>query len=402
MTLLLIAIAEGFCGYSLPDDLLSGTGLRTTQGVLQSVPVAGTWLTLLVFGGEFPGDEIIPRLFLAHVLLLPGLLIALITVHIFLIVRLKHTQWARTGRTNRNVVGKPMFPAYAAKSTGLFLLVAGVLTLMAATMQINPVWLVGPYRPDQVSTDSQPDWYLGFVEGALRLMPGAETVVWGHTLVWDVFLPGAVLPLLLFLGMYAYPFLERWLTGDDREHHLCDRPRNHPVRTGIGAAVITFAAVLQVAGGQDVFAFVLGLELPALTWFLRISLVVLPVLVFLAVRRLCLALQARDRRRILHGHGTGEVRRTPDGGYQEARVRIPNAEHYLAVTRDLPRPAEPPARPGRLGRRSRPRRRDRLRTALSHWYVRDRIELPASESEQRRIAARLAGPDQAPKEESDC
>ncbi|SFC79557.1 cytochrome b [Streptomyces aidingensis] len=387
VTLLLIAIAEGFCGYSLPDDLLSGTGLRTTQGILQSIPVAGTWLTFLVFGGEFPGHQIIPRLYLAHVLLLPGLLTALLTVHILLIVRLKHTHWARPGRTNRNVVGKPMFPAYAAKSTGLFMLVAGVLTLMAATMQINPVWLLGPYRPDHVSTDVQPDWYLGFVEGALRLMPGAETVVLGHTVIWDVLLPGAVLPLLLFLGMYGYPFLERRLTGDDREHHLCDRPRNHPVRTGFGAAVITFAAVLQLGGGQDVIAFVLRLELPALTWVLRISLVVLPVLVFLVVRRLCLALQARDRRRILYGDPTGDVRRTAGGGYQEAMARMSNAEHYLVVTRDLPEPV--PAAPPGAGR---PRRRDRLRAALSSWFVRDRIELPASEAERRRIAARLTGP----------
>ncbi|HEY9440887.1 MAG TPA: cytochrome b, partial [Streptomyces sp.] len=164
VTMFLLALLEGFAGYSLPDDLLSGTGLRTAQGIMLSIPVAGTYLSFFVFGGEFPGDDIVSRLYPVHILLVPGLLIGLVTLHLLLIVHLKHTQWAGPGRTGRNAVGKPFFPHYLAKSGGLFFLVFGVLTVLGAVAQINPVWDYGPYRTDQVSTDAQPDWYVGFLE----------------------------------------------------------------------------------------------------------------------------------------------------------------------------------------------------------------------------------------------
>ena len=199
VTMFLLSLLEGFCGYSLPDDLLSGTGLRTSQGIVLSIPVIGTYLSFFVFDGQYPGHAIISRLYIAHVLLVPGLLLVLVRVHLGLVVQLKHTQWAQPGRTNRNAVGKPMFPQYTAKSTGLFFAVAGVLALMAALLQINPIWDFGPYRADQVSLNSQPDWYVGYLEGALRLMPAWETSLAGHTIAWDVLLPGVVLPAVLFL-----------------------------------------------------------------------------------------------------------------------------------------------------------------------------------------------------------
>ncbi|MBE8471264.1 cytochrome bc1 complex cytochrome b subunit [Streptomyces justiciae] len=317
VTLFLLSLAEGFAGYSLPDDLLSGTGLRIAQGIMLSIPVVGTYVSMFAFGSEFPGQDIVPRLYSLHILLLPGVLIALVTVHLILVFYLKHTQWRGPGRTNRNVVGKPLFPHFTATSAGLSLLVFGVLTLLAGLAQINPVWTYGPYRPDQASTGSQPDWYVGFLEGALRLVPPWETSVAGHTIMWNVLLPAVVLPALLFLVLYAYPFVEQRLTGErHEEHHLCDRPRERPVRTGLGVAGITFYGVLLLAGGNDVVAQTFRISLNTLTWVLRIALVVAPVLAFMLTRRLCHALLESERQRLEEGVGTGDVRQTIDGGYE--------------------------------------------------------------------------------------
>ncbi|WP_229925114.1 cytochrome bc1 complex cytochrome b subunit [Streptomyces sulfonofaciens] len=319
VTLFALALAEGFAGYSLPDDLLSGTGLRIAQGIMLSVPVVGTYLSMGVFGAEFPGQDVVPRLYSMHVLLLPGLLLALVTAHLVLVFYLKHTQWAGPGRTERNVVGKPLFPQFMASSGGLFLAAFGVLTLLAGLAQVNPVWVYGPYRPDQVSTGSQPDWYVGFLEGSLRLVPPWETTVAGHTLMWNVLLPAVVLPLSMFAVLYAYPFAERWLTGDTGEHHLCDRPRDRPVRTGLGVAGLAFYAVLLAAGGNDVIAQTFRVSLNTLTWVFRVALVVLPPVAFLLTRGLCHALREREHERLTGGEESGEVRQSVNGGYVEDR-----------------------------------------------------------------------------------
>ena len=167
----LLAIVEGFAGYSLPDDLLSGTGLRAAEGFMQSAPVIGSYLAFCVFDGPFPGEAIIPRLYSVHVLLLPAILIGLFTAHIVLVAVHKHTQFPGPGKTNDNVVGYPVMPVYAAKAGGFFFIVFGVLALMAALVQINPIWGYGPYDPSPVTAGSQPDWYMGFADGALRLTP---------------------------------------------------------------------------------------------------------------------------------------------------------------------------------------------------------------------------------------
>ncbi|MBC9724827.1 cytochrome bc complex cytochrome b subunit [Streptomyces sp. TRM68367] len=317
VTLFALALAEGFAGYSLPDDLLSGTGLRIAQGIMLSLPVVGTYVSMFAFGAEFPGEDIIPRLFSLHVLLLPGALFGLVTVHLILVFYLKHTQWRGPGRTRDNAVGRTFFPRFTATSTGLFLIVFGLLTLLGGIAQINPVWAYGPYRPDLVSTGSQPDWYVGFLEGALRLVPPWETTIAGHTLMWNVLLPAVVLPGLMFLVLYLYPFAEQRLTGEShREQHLCDRPRDRPVRTALGVAGITFYGVLLLAGGNDVVAYAFEVSVNALTWVLRISLVVAPVLAFLLTRRLCHALLHAERERLREGVPTGDVRQTVEGGYE--------------------------------------------------------------------------------------
>ncbi|MEU8844827.1 cytochrome bc complex cytochrome b subunit [Streptomyces sp. NPDC048564] len=362
VTLFLLAIAEGFAGYSLPDDLLSGTGLRIAQGIMLSIPIVGTYVAMFAFGGEFPGEEIIGRLYSLHILLLPGLLLALVTVHLFLVFYLKHTQWAGPGKTNRNVVGKPMFPQFAASSGGLFFMVFGVLAVLGGIAQINPVWLYGPYRPDVVSTGSQPDWYVGFLEGALRLIPPWETVIAGHTLMWNVLLPAVVLPAALFAVLYAYPFIEAWVTGDRREHHLCDRPRDRPVRTGFGVAGVVFYGLLLLAGGNDIVALTFRVSLNALTWVLRVAVIVLPVLAFLVTKRVCLALRAAERERLTDGVETGDVRQTVEGGYTESHRPVEAEERYILEQGSLPvAPApEPGASAGRI---------TRLRAALHTWYA---------------------------------
>ncbi|MFF5533585.1 cytochrome bc complex cytochrome b subunit [Streptomyces cinerochromogenes] len=392
VTLFLLALLEGFCGYSLPDDLLSGTGLRTAQGIVLSVPVIGTYLSFFVFGGEFPGHDIISRLYVVHILLVPGLLLALVGVHLTYVVVHKHTQWPRPGHTNRNVVGKPLVPQYTAKSAGLFLVLAGVLTLMSALFQINPVWAFGPYRADHVSLDSQPDWYVGYLEGAQRLMPAAETDVAGHTVAWDVFLPGVMLPAVLFLVLYGYPFFERWLTGPGPEQHLCDRPRNQPTRTALGAAAVSAYGVLLMSGGQDVLAYLFGLPVELLTRTFRTALFVVPFLVYHATKRACLGLQAADRRRLLDGEATGEVRRTAGGGYEEAYTLVSREEAYRVLVRDTPRPRAEGTEAWRWFRRH------RLRNALSRWYFGRSVEMPATGWERRRVAHVRAAPGEAAEE----
>ncbi|MGW4028630.1 cytochrome bc1 complex cytochrome b subunit [Streptomyces sp. NPDC004838] len=386
VTMFLLAMVEGFAGYSLPDDLLSGTGLRTAQGIMLSVPVVGTYLSFFVFGGEFPGEDILPRLYAMHILLVPGLLLALVTVHLALIVHLKHTQWAGRGKTGRNAVGPPAFPHYLAKSGGLFFLVFGVLAVMGAVGQINPVWTYGPYRADQVSTGSQPDWYVGFLEGALRLMPGVETRLWGHTLSWNPLIPGVVLPGLFFLVLYAYPFAERWVTPGRGERHLCDRPRDRPVRTGLCAAGVMAYAVLLLAGAQDVISFILDLPLHALTWALRVCLVVLPLVAFWLTRRLCLGLQEREGRRLADGEETGEVQQWVEGGFTPRRRPLQAERRHTALVRELPSPLELPPLPGESTRQGRTRR---LRVRLSAWYYADRAGETADAEQRERI---LSGP----------
>ncbi|WP_225829753.1 ubiquinol-cytochrome c reductase cytochrome b subunit [Streptomyces sp. NK08204] len=355
LTLFVLALAEGFAGYSLPDDLLSGTGLRIAQGIMLSLPVVGTYVAFFAFGGQYPGHDIITRLYPVHILLLPGVLIALVSVHLVLVFHLKHTQWRGPGHTNRNAVGKPFFPQFTASSGGLTIIVFGVLTLLSGLAQVNPVWKYGPYRPDQDSTGSQPDWYVGFLEGALRLVPPWETNLAGHTIMWNVLLPAVVLPGLLFAALYVYPFVEQRLTGEwQREQHLCDRPRERPVRTGLGVAGVVFYGVLLLAGGNDVIAQTFRISVNALTWVLRAALVVLPLLAFLLTRWLCRALTEAERERLEKGVPTGEIRQSVTGGYGSGHEPVgsfrPGAPRKPLTGARTGRPARTPRGPARRDR----------------------------------------------------
>lgn len=316
--LLLFAMGMGFTGYSLPDDLLSGTGLRIAYSVLLSVPFLGPYLAFLVFGGEFPTEDIISRLFVLHVMLLPALLIGGIATHIALVVRQKHTQFQGPGRTEKNVVGKPLWPSQVFRSVGLLLLMAALLAFMGGLLQINPIWSYGPFDPTTVSAPSQPDWYIGWLEGSLRLFPSWEFTIFGVAFP-STFIPGVVMPGIAFGVMGMWPFIERRITGDKAEHHLLDRPRDASIRTAVGAAGLVFFAVLTLAGGNDVLALTFDISVSAITWFFRIGLIVLPVLAGLLTHRICNELQRRE----VHPFGSTKgvlLKRKPDGGFEEEDV----------------------------------------------------------------------------------
>jgi len=332
--LILLGIVEGFAGYSLPDDLLSGTGLRIADGLVKATPVVGSYMSFFMFGGEFPGHDIVPRLYIAHVLLIPGLLLALIGAHMLLLVYHKHTQWPGPGRTEQNVVGYPMLPVYAAKAGGFFFIVFGTVSLMGALMTINPVWKYGPYTPNQVTAGSQPDWYMGIAEGLLRIMPGWETHIWGITFSWNIFLPGQVLPILLLSSVLAYPFIEQWVTGDKREHHLLQRPRNAPTRTAFLSAMISLYGLLWMAGGNDILATQFHLNLNHITYFMRVAVFVVPVIVFIIAKRWCISLQRHDNEMLLHGYESGVIMRDPQGGYSEKHLPLSLDRQYTLTARE--------------------------------------------------------------------
>jgi ubiquinol-cytochrome c reductase cytochrome b subunit len=379
--LLTLGILEGFAGYSLPDDLLSGTGLRIAEGIVQAIPVVGTYLASFVFGGEFPGNDFISRLYTVHILIVPALILALITAHLFLVVYHKHTQFPGPGRTEQNVVGYPLLPVYTAKAGGFFFVVFGVITLLSALVTINPVWLFGPYNPSQITAGSQPDWYIGFLDGALRIFPNWETYIWGHTISWNIFIPSVVIPGILFTLLGAYPFIEQFVTGDKRDHHLLDRPRNMPVRTGLGAMAISFYLLLWIGGGNDIIATRFDLTINEITRSIQVALFVVPPLVFLATKRICLGLQHRDRDKLLHGRETGIIRRLPSGEFVEIHAPVPDEERYTILQAGQMRP-EPLALPAAVDDNGVPApggRKAALRAKLSAWFYAESVLTPSDE-----------------------
>jgi ubiquinol-cytochrome c reductase cytochrome b subunit len=295
VTLMILAIVEGFCGYSLPDDLLSGTGLRIAFSIVESIPVVGSYIAVFLWNGQYPGHgDFFPRLFILHVFVVPMMIAAILAAHLMVVWHQKHTQFAEPGRTERNVVGSSMWPTYTMKSLALLFSVFGVLVLMASYAQVNPVFL---YGPSKVSAGSQPDWYMFWLEGALRLMPHVETHFLGHTIAWAVFAPAVLVPAFTFAAMYLYPFLERFVTRDHDPHELLQRPRNTPVRTGIGVATVCYLMVLNVSGANDVIPYTFQLNMMAFTWAMRGMFVLLPPVAFVVTVKVCHRLQRAAERK---------------------------------------------------------------------------------------------------------
>jgi ubiquinol-cytochrome c reductase cytochrome b subunit len=272
----------------------------------------------------------------------------------------KHTQMPGKGRTNQNVVGAPMYPYFMAKTGAFFFFTFAVLAIAATFTQINPIWLYGPFNPVAMSAGSQPDFYMGMLEGALRVMPAWQWVVFGHTFAFNVFVP-ALLPLGLVFTLAAFwPFLEQWITGDRREHHVNDRPRNTPARTAIGIGVITFYGVLWAEGANDIIADHLDVPLYVTTWIARVSIFVAPVLAYIITKRICLGLQRKDAHLLEHGVETGIIRQLPGGEFIEetrpvdeealarltSRTELPPLPALVAAATEVP----PPGMRGALGK----------------------------------------------------
>ena len=277
LTLLLLAFGAGFTGYSLPDDLLSGTGLRIGYSALLGIPFVGPFLGFLGLGGEFPGTEVMGRLHIAHVMILPAAIVGLVTVHLIILVRQKHAHKPGPKATNTNVVGEPLFPNQTLTSLALFALTTGVLALLGGLFEINPVWLYGPYQPFDVFAPAQPDWYMGWLEGLLRLWPSMEFHVFGIA-VASTFFPAIVMPGIIFTIVGGWPWIEaRFITKDYAEHHILQRPRDVPWRTAIGVAGLTFLGVIFVAGSNDVIAADAAVGLQEITNILRVLVFVLPI-----------------------------------------------------------------------------------------------------------------------------
>ena len=375
--LFVLAMAEGFTGYSLPDDLLSGNGLRIIDGMVKGLPLIGTWISWLLFGGEFPGTEVIPRLFVLHILLLPAILIAALGAHLLLMIINKHTQFAGPGRTNDNVVGVPVMPLFAAKAGGFFFIVFGVIMLLGAFFTINPIWSYGPYDPSPVSAGTQPDWYIGFADGALRLMPGWEFVLLDRTFSMNIIVPLLVLPVFLALVAF-YPFLEAWITGDKREHHIAERPRNAPVRTAIGAAGVTFYAVLWAAASSDLIATHFFMTIEGVIHTMQALVFLGPVIAYFLTKRICLGLQKKDREIALHGFESGRIVRLPGGEYVEVHEQLDEYERWKLVSFLDYQPLM--VRPDSRGRITAVQR---ARAGLSSWFFEDRIA-PVTTTELER------------------
>jgi ubiquinol-cytochrome c reductase cytochrome b subunit len=390
--LFILGMAAGFTGYSLPDDLLSGNGLRIIDGMIKGIPFIGPSISSGLFGGEFPGTEVVARLYSLHIMIVPALIILFIALHLMMVVLHKHTHYSGPGRRDDNVVGYPLMPVYVAKAGGFFFLVFGVIMAISATFTINPIWNYGPYDPSPVSAGTQPDWYIGWLDGALRLAPSN----------WDVALFGIVLPFgvliplvvsLVFLALVAaYPFLEAWVTGDKREHHVLDRPRNAPTRTAIGAAGVTFYAVLWAGASTDLIAINFQLSLNQVLVSMQILLLIGPVIAYWVTKRTCLSLQRKDREMVLHGRETGRVVRLPHGEYIELHEPLDKYELWKLVDFKDYQPTLPrPNKDGKITLGS------RVRSALSKIYFEDRIA-PVTKAEYELAHAEHApAVEEAPK-----
>ncbi|MCQ4617821.1 cytochrome bc complex cytochrome b subunit [Corynebacterium sp. CCUG 59401] len=320
VVLILLGMIEGFLGYSLPDDLLSGVGLRIMSAIIVGLPIIGTWIHWAIFGGDFPSDLMLDRFYIMHVLILPGIILALIAGHLLMVWFQKHTQFPGPGRTENNVVGIRILPVFAVKAVGFGLLVFGVLALMAGVTTINAIWNLGPYNPSQVSAGSQPDVYMLWTDGAARVMPAWELYLGNYTIpgvFWVALMAGVMVVLLLL-----YPFLEKKMLGDDAHHNLLQRPRDVPVRTGIGVMGITFFLLLTLSGGNDLFAYHFQISLNAMTWVGRIGLIVLPPLAYFITYRICVGLQRSDREVLEHGIETGVIKKLPNGAFVEVHQPI--------------------------------------------------------------------------------
>ncbi|MDE3724255.1 cytochrome bc complex cytochrome b subunit [Nocardiopsis sp. N85] len=379
VSIFVLAMLEGLFGYSLPDDLPSGMGVRILQGVMLALPLVGTYISMFLFGGEFPGEDIITRLYMLHVLAIPALLLGLIVAHFMILWHQKHTQYPGPGRTDKTVVGTPMFPGFAVKAGGFFFFTFAVIAGLSAFVQVNPIHLFGPFTPTSITSGLQPDWYMGFMEGSLRIFPNTlDFQIFGYAVPIGVLVPGLIVPGIIFGGLGAWPFIEQWITGDKRAHNVADRPRNAPVRTGVGVAGITFYGVLWLAGSNDILSETFSINLYLTTYIFRVLAIVGPILAFIITKRICLGLQRRDRETLEHGYESGIIRQLPSGEFIEVHKR--NSHETIEVLASKPTITSTALTEEQVddkgvenpeGRKP----KGRLRRALAEWYTKDNVSV---------------------------
>ena len=340
LTMLTLAILEGFAGYSLVDDLLSGMGLAIAYAVAMSIPFIGAQLATLIWGGNFPGSRsFFSRLEIVHVLLIPAALTVLITMHLAMIMRQHHSQFPGRGRREKNVVGTPMWPAYALRSIGLMFAVVAVLFFLGGLIQINPIWQWGPYHVYLSENGAQPDWYIGWLIGALRLMPDLEPRIAGHTIIPNPFWGGAAFPALVFGMMYAWPWLDRKITHDYKEHNLLERPRDRPLRTAAGAAFLSWVVIIFMIGSTDRLFFRLDISYTAQIHFWRVGIWIAPLIIFGLTLWICRWLQ-RSEAHPLRGWQGEMLVPTPAGTHPQPNVgpqssaNEPSAQTSVPLTDD--------------------------------------------------------------------
>jgi ubiquinol-cytochrome c reductase cytochrome b subunit len=295
VTMLVLALLEGYMGYSLVDDLMSGMGLFIGYSVGLSIPFVGANIMEWLFRGPFPGDEtFMPRLYVAHVLLFPVLIGTLLAAHLALVALKHHAQFRERRATERSLVGVPLWPGQTPRSLGLLLAVAGVLFLLGGLVQINPIWLWGPYHVSESTNGAQPDWYLGWLIGAMRIVPGWDFVVGKYTLVPNPFWGGILFPTIVVGFLYFWPWLERRLTRDEVFHNLLDRPRDAPGRTAAGVGMVSWVLIVFLAGSADRVTVLFGMPYTTQVWVYRVLAIVGPFICAGIAYRVCKELQAGE------------------------------------------------------------------------------------------------------------
>jgi ubiquinol-cytochrome c reductase cytochrome b subunit len=314
LTMLGLASFTGFTGYSLPNDALSGTGLRIADSVALSIPLVGRWAAGVLNGGDFyPGPLLTTHLYTLHVYYGPIAIAGLLGLHLGLVIYQKHTQFVRDPE---HVVGRRFWPDYALRTVAVLGGTFAVLALLAAFVEINPVGVYGPYQPWVVMNGAVPDWYAAFLEGSLRLGPATQLVVFRHPIP-PVFWPGVVLPGVTFAFLLLWPFIEPRLTGDRAAHDVLDTPTQVPLRVAVGTALIFDGAVLTLAAADDQTATALHIRLESLVWAYRVLLVAGPLIAGALAGRIASEMRARIRESTVYPSDATTLVRNEDGGFDE-------------------------------------------------------------------------------------
>jgi ubiquinol-cytochrome c reductase cytochrome b subunit len=308
LALFALALLNGFSGYCLPFDMRGGTAMRMLMTTLESVPWVGSWLATLVFGAPFPGPYILPRLYIEHVFVGPALIAVLIAAHLFLVVRLTHTEFPGPGRSSAIEVGARMWPDQTARTTTVALLVFGTCALLAAFFPVEAVQVYGPFQVLSSYPPLSPDWFVMWIEGAYRLLPRQLDFHLVGADFTNPFYGAIVLPLVVFGGCAVYPFVDRRVYRDQyRGDHVLDRPRERPGRTAFGVGGLTFLVLLSFGDIDDRLASAFAVEVwqVHLVWG-PVTLAV-PALTFLIV---LLWLRSSRRHRRAIGPAPAAARRT--------------------------------------------------------------------------------------------